>query len=138
MIAIGPIVERLQAAGCKSVEGVVEFADRTIEPRALPAHFVVPTNESAAPNRMTGVVDQKITVGFTIMLAIAAGRSTGAISEALKTEGDRIKAAIVGWKHPGATGPTEYAGGQLVSTDARVIAWAFRFTCSYHLRKETQ
>lgn len=135
-LAQQPIVDQLRAAGAKSVEGVIEFAGQTNAPAASPAYFVIPIRESAEPNAYAGARDQKVTTGFGVVIAIEGqARRRESISEALveacKLAGD----ALIGWTHPQASSPTDYAGGELLSTANGVVTWLMRFATRYHERK---
>lgn len=135
-LAQQPIVDRLRAAGARSVEGVIEFAGKTEPPATSPAFFVVPLRESAEPNAYAGGRDQKVTTGFGVVIAMAGeARRRESISEALIDACKLADAALTGWTHPQAAAPTDYAGGELLSTDNGVVMWLMRFTTRYHLRR---
>ena len=138
VLSFAPTVERLKDAGFRTVDGVLEFAGLTAAPRAVPALFVVPERESAAPNRMSGVIDQKVTEIFSVIIVEEVRRADGKASDQLKRDVDAVVAALLGWRHPEASGPTEYAGGRLTSLDGGHIVWAASFSASRHLRKESQ
>jgi hypothetical protein len=136
MLALTPIVERLKAAGLRNVEGVLELIDVQDMPRALPAFFVVPSRESASENRMSGVIDQLVECGFSVMVVVdGSRRNRDGISEEIKTQTDAVKAALVGWTHPDASRACELSGGQLASAGARACTWDCRFRTRYHFRK---
>ena len=134
MIAFAPIVARLKAHGFASVEGVLEFAGLVEAPRFSPALFIVPERESAQPNRMSGVVDQKVTEIFAVVLVVATARAAKAASEALQEHSSAIEQALVGWTHPAASGPCEMVGSRLLSTEGQRVAWAISFSTSRHIR----
>ena len=138
MISQQPVVDRLNSVGLKPVEGVLEFVGLTQAPRANPAFFVVPERDTAQPNRMNGVIDQKLSETFSVVIVIAPARREATVSEALKLNVDRVTEALLGWRHPEASGPCEYAGGRLVSVDGQHVTWALSFTASRHIRKESQ
>ncbi len=138
MIALAPMIDRLEAAGFKKVQGVVEFAGLTAAPAHSPALFVISDRESAEPNRMSGIHDQRVVEVVRIVVVIKPTmRADGKPSEELKAVIDRVIAALVGWQHPGASRPFDYAGGRLLSADGRAIAWGIDVTTSWHLRKGT-
>lgn len=138
MIAQQPIVDRLKAAGLQPVEGVLEFVALTEAPRASPAFFVAPERESASPNRMAGVVDQKVAATFSVIIVVRAARRAGAVSDELKAHCDAVVDALLGWRHPESSSPCEYAGGRLLSVEGQHLSWALSFTASRHIRKESQ
>lgn len=138
MLSFEPTVSRLKAAGLRAVDGVLEFAGLETAPRAMPAYFVVPERETAAPNRMSGVVDQKVTEIFSVVVIVEAKKAAGAASDELKRCCATVIEALLGWRHPEASGPCEYVGGRLTSVDGGHIVWALSFSASHHLRKESQ
>ncbi|MGE4321770.1 MAG: hypothetical protein AB7E60_01920 [Sphingobium sp.] len=140
MIAQRPIVDRLGAAGFRTVEGILEWAGLTDPPRALPALFVVPEAEDAQPNRLaTGMIDQAVSETFGVIVVVGArARGPGQVDDQLKDVTDRVRDALLGWRHPEASRPAEFAGGRLLSADGYRVAWLVRFRISLHLRKESQ
>ncbi|WP_066546691.1 phage tail terminator protein [Sphingomonas sp. CCH15-F11] len=136
MIALQPIVDRLKAAGFAQVEGVIEFAGLQDPPRVVPALYVVPEAEGASANRMAGIVDQRVTAAFLVVVVLGGqARADGKVSAELEIQSGRARDALIAWKHPQASGPFEYAGGRLLSVDGYRLAWAVRLTAPYHLRK---
>lgn len=136
MIAQNPIVERLKAAGFKSVSGLLEWSGLTEAPRATPALFVVVQGDAAQPNRMSGVIDQKVEETFGVIVVVEAQKRAGDnVDDSLKQESDRVVDALVGWRHPEASRPTEYGGGRLLSADGYRVAWMLSFRTSSHIRK---
>ncbi|SCW56214.1 hypothetical protein SAMN02927924_01370 [Sphingobium faniae] len=138
MMAQQPIVDRLKQSGLKPVEGALEFAGLTEAPRVTPSYFVVPEREAAQPNRMSGVIDQKVTETFSVVMIIGSARRAETVSEGLKRSADQVVDALVGWRHPEASGPCEFSGGRLVSVEGQQVIWALSFTASRHIRKESQ
>lgn len=135
MIAVRPIAARLEAAGCVRVQGVLEYAALEAPPPQLPAFFVLPAEETAAPSRLAGIVDQKVTARFQVVIVVAAiQRRTGAPAEQLETEVERVVRALVGWTHPEGSGCIEYDGGRLLSVAGHAAAWSARFRTAHHLR----
>jgi len=140
MISQKPIVDRLIERKLRNVSGLLEWAGLTEAPRAAPAFFVVPESDIAAPNAMgTLVVDQKLTENFGVIVVVE-GKARGGdiVDDALKEQVDLVMDALLMWRHPEASKPTEYAGGRLVSAEGYRVAWLVRFTTSRHLRKESQ
>lgn len=137
MLSLTPIVERLQAAKFRQVEGLLEFGGLRDVPRQLPALFVVPTSESAQANTLaTGGHDQKVVAGWSVMLVLdAARRQQVGVSEDLRDHSKAVRRALVGWQHPEASGATAYAGGRLASADAGAVVWAIQFTAACRLRE---
>lgn len=139
MIALAPIAERLTAAGLPRVQGVLEYSALENAPAQLPALFVVPVDEVAAPNRMAGVIDQRVAAQFQVVVVVAA-RAARAVrpSEDLTDIVRRIKASLIGWTMPGTSMPSEYAGGLLLSAGGREAVWSSRFRTAYHERTNVQ
>lgn len=138
MIAQQPIVDCLKASGLQPVEGVLEFVSLSQAPRANPAFFVVPEREAAQANRLSGVIDQKVSETFSVVIVVDGARREASVSEALKTNVDNVIAALLGWRHPEASGACEYVGGRMVSIEGNQAVWAVSFTASRHIRKESQ
>lgn len=139
MIAFAPTIARLKAAGFGHVEGVLEFLGLEQAPRVSPALFLVPERESAQPNRLgAGGHDQKITEVFSVILIVNSTRKAGDTSEVLQEHVKNIEDAIIGWKHPDASGACEYISARLMSVEAHRIAWAISFSVSRHFRKVSQ
>lgn len=139
MIRLLPIIEQLKAAGYPNTEGLMEFAGLTGAPRVPVALFVVPDTERAQPNRMSGVTDQKVEHAVTIVLVLKAeARRPGDVSDALADHAKGICDAMLGWKHPDASGRWEYVAGRLGSVDGPSISWFMSFRASYHLRSKPQ
>ena len=137
MIALAPIIDQVKGVtGYRTVEGLFEFAALKAPPRALPAAYIVPQRESAAPLPRVGAHDQKITFGFSVILILdPPGRSTGQAAETLRIELRKVKDALFGWKHPEAADGCALAGGQLLELDASSLVWKHDFPCHYRERK---
>ncbi|WP_336973421.1 phage tail terminator protein [Sphingobium aromaticiconvertens] len=138
MIAFAPTVARLKAAGFLSVDGLLEMVGLSDAPRADPALFVVPERSSAQPNKMSGVIDQKVSETFSVVVIVKGARRGETVSDLLKVHCDAVVDALVGWTHPEASRACEYAGERLVSMDGPQVAWAVSFNASRHIRKESQ
>lgn len=135
-IRLTPIVEQLRRAGAKSVDGLLEFSKQATAPRLLPAYFVVPTRETASPNNLSGGRDQKVDVGFSVIIVLEGRqRRADLVAEDLAEAITFVTDALVGWTHPQASKPTDYAGGELLSADGTTVEWRVGFTARYHLRK---
>ena len=138
MMRLAPIIERLEPVGLRLVEGAVEFAGLSSAPTRLPAAYVVPQSDDAAPNRLgTYAIDQRVTATIAVVLVLDAARrgGGGAVSDELEDWSERIRDRLIGWKHPDADTGFEYAGGQLLSADGTALAWALRFKSARHVRK---
>lgn len=135
-LAQQPIIEQLRRAGARSVEGVVEFAGQVEPPSAMPAWFVIPTRERADPNPYAGAHAQRVNVEFGIVIVLpGATRRAAATSDQLRDAELLTLAALAGWTHPEASAPTDYAGGELLSTKDGLVMWLMRFSTRYQERK---
>lgn len=136
MISAAPIIAQLKLAGYNNAESVIEWAALDTPPLFSPAIYVVLDDETAGENRMSGVTDQRVRANFRVIIVVRAqARRSEAQSELLEREIRQIRSALMGWTHPEAAGPTEYAGGRLLSADGQRVAWAVQFRANYHLRK---
>lgn len=133
MLTLSPIVAVLRT-GFKSVDGVLEAPAQSDLPRALPALFVVPAADSAAPNTLSGARDQRVTFDFSVLVTVAARIGQGQVSDEMKAAEDRIIEVLVGWTHPDASGPVDYVGGRLANVSAGSVTWEVRLRCAYRLR----
>lgn len=139
MIGQAAIIARLKAAGFAHVEGLLEFAGLDEAPRMSPALYVVAERGTGAPNRMgSGVVDQKITETFSVVVVVQATRLASGASDALKEHCDAVERALIGWVHPEASGPCEYASARLLSAEGHRVAWAISLSVSRHFRGVSQ
>lgn len=139
MIAFGPIVAALKSAGFAYVEGVLEMAALIEAPRVSPALFIVPERNAARPNSLgAGAVDQRVTETFSVVLIVQITQRNPTVSEDLVLHSKRIEETLVGWKHPDASGVSEYVGGRLVSVDGPRVTWAMSFSLARHIRKTSQ
>ncbi len=139
MIRATPITDRLKAAGFKHAEGILELATQTEPPRISPALFVMPEREAGQPNRLgTGVMDQKVVETFAVAIVVEGARLQGKVGEDLAEHTRAVEDALIGWTHPDASGPCEFAGSRLVGVDRGKVTWAVFFTASRHIRKSRE
>jgi hypothetical protein len=136
MIAAAPIITQLKAAGFKHVEGVLEFAGLKAAPAHAIALFVVPHVEAARDNETNGIHDQRVATQFrVIILRKIPVRADAEASRQLEQDERAVINALAGWRHPDATGPTNYAGGSLLAADGWGVTWASNFRANWRLRK---
>lgn len=137
---IAEIIARLQAqvTSLKVVSGVADFSTAALnKPMATPAAFVLLASESAEDNQLLGAFDQRISVVFTVILALSNRRDpTGAAAmddlEALRTA---IKSALLAWCPTPANGePVRFGSGQLLRFDDGLLWWADEFRVTTYLR----
>lgn len=136
---LAPVVARLDAevADLKTVAGAAGFLEAAGTLRVAPAAFVLPAQETAAPNRLAvNAVRQPLTFTFGVLLAL---KTTGAIDETkldlLDPIRRAVRAALVGWTHPDASDLTTYARGRIVTVDAdRALWWQDEFVIPHQFR----
>jgi hypothetical protein len=130
-----PTVERLRSEGCQNVSGALELAGLQAPPQ-LPAHFVVPQGENAAPNTRQGVHHQEVetTIGVVVMVRGVARREE-LVSEELGELLDKAIDAVIGWAHPEAAEAFSYSGGRLLSVSGQTLSWLLTFTTKRQIRK---
>lgn len=134
-----PIVDRLGSRGFEKVAGVLEWAGLKGAPAYSPALFVIPDRETARPNEMSGVHDQRVATMFRVIIVLKPSvRVDGGPSRELETQIAKVIDALAGWQHPDASGACDYAGGRLIAADGWGVAWAVDFTSVWRLRKGTR
>lgn len=134
-LALTPIVAQLRHGGFRQVTGLLEYSEQAVPPRGLPALFVVPVGERAGSNTVDIGRDQAVDVEVSVMLVIdGTKRNADGIAEDLTIEGERVKAALVGWTHPEASRPFAFTRASLSSIGSGVVAWDMRFATRYRLR----
>jgi hypothetical protein len=131
-----PIINRLDPLGFKTLGGAMEYAELKTLPGRLPAAFVVPQSKSASPSARVGVIDQKVSALFAVVIILPATRAGNRlVATDLEDFEAAVVNALVGWTHPDATLPTEFADAAVLSVDGTAFTWAIRFRTSYHIRK---
>lgn len=136
MITAQPIVDRLEEKGFSKVAGVLEWAGLKAAPAHSPALFVIPDRETARPNEMIGVHDQRVARMFRVVIVVKPSfRVEGGPSRELEEQIVQVIDALTGWRHPASSGPCDYAGGRLIAADGWGVAWAVDFTTAWRLRK---
>jgi hypothetical protein len=135
---VTPIITRLQAqltgfaaiAGSASVDQAIETAPNT------PAAYVVPLAETAEPSPLIGVLVQRLTQEFCVVLVIANLRdATGAAAAVdLAAKRQALRAVLLGWVPDAATGEAvEFVGGALLDFREARLWWrdVFRVVTYY-------
>lgn len=131
-----PVIDRLKACGFKRVEGALEFAALDKAPTHYPAFFVLPQQEDANPNKMSGVHDQAATFSFGVVIMVGARASVGSASDELSELEEKVIDALAGWTPPEATRPCDYSAGRMLTVSASTVAWLVTFKTGRHIRKE--
>ena len=104
--------------------GTLAEVDTDAVPSQVPAAYVLPIRDAAAPNRIAaGSHRQDLTEVFGVLLCVSkpAGRDKAALDlESLK---DEVRQALIGWfPGDGWTG-CDYVGGVLVDAKPGGIVW---------------
>ena len=136
---LAPIVARLesQLSGFKKIGGAADLEAIGNGVVPTPACFVVPMRESADDNATFGQFEQRVTVGFSVVLAASNRRdATGAAAlSGLEPLRRQIKAAIVGWAPEAEFGePVHFSGGSLLSFADGLLWWADEFHVKSYYR----
>ena len=137
---LSPVVDQLKQAGLKRVYGALELAGLEKAPGQLPAYFVVPEGEDAAPNTLVGAHDQAAGFRFGVVIIFdGAARNDERVSEQISEQSDRVIHALIGWTHPDASRACDYAGARMLTLSAsgRTLAWMASFRTARHIRKVT-
>lgn len=140
MIRLADIRARLKTAcpALKQVQGAAEMRVIEAAPAAhlMPAAWVVPLREDARPAPAANAVRQVQTITFGVLLAVGDRRDRR--GEAAGDELDDVKqdvhAALIGWTPPGAAGPVEYAGGEVLEVETAALWWLAKYRVNDILR----
>lgn len=137
--------DRLDAALFEEIGGSVEFMWSFERKPASPTCYVIPSAERVGEQRdMTVLIDQRVTVQFTIVIAITLPRDededTAADAESLR---EAVKDAVLGWTvpasgdNPGATDPFVYNGWRMLAMapDGASLYWGLDISSAYHERR---
>jgi hypothetical protein len=131
-----PIVAKLKEAGCGRVSGGLEMAGVLREPGNLPALYVCPLGEDAAPNRHQGVHDQAVSADFGVVILVAvASRREEAVSDDLAELEEKVIHALIGWAPAEGWSACGYTGGRILSVSGSSLAWLVSFKTGFHIRK---
>lgn len=125
---VTPVIARLQAqlSGFVCIAGSAD-ADQAINAApATPAAYVVPLAETAEGSDLIGVLNQRLTQDFAVVLVIANLRdATGAAAAAeLASQRLALRAALLGWVPDDLTGePVQFVGGELLQFKDQRLWW---------------
>lgn len=137
MIDLSIIADRLRSQGLARVQGVLEYSGLISAPPQLPAHFVIPFDIAADPNRMVGVHDQFVVEEFAVITVVAATAvRLDRPSDEMREQVTAVWDALIAWKPNESLSAIALAGGQLLSAGGREAVWRSRFRTSYHLRRQ--
>ena len=136
---LAPIVERLKANGLTKVHCAVEFAGLKGHPGLGTNYFVIPEGWTASPSKTTGVHDQALAEGFSVVIVMdGEARREDAVSEKVDEEEAKVIDAIAGWRHPDASRACEAASARLLSVSGTTLSWMVTFRTGRHIRKAAE
>lgn len=125
MIRPSDIAAHMRAKGLVRVHGVIEYSALRAPPSALPAHYVLPEDETNAAPETTGVQDEFVEERFQIVTVVAAAAArSDRVSNELVDELDKAKRTIIGWTPPGGCRPIRFLRGRLLTVEGGVVAYA--------------
>ncbi len=136
---LSPILDRLksQLTGFKAIGSAADLEAIGHGVIPIPSCYLVPMSESAEDNDLLGGYEQRLSVGFSVILATsnrrdAVGAAALADLEALRS---MIRVALVGWPPEPALGePVRYLSGSLLRFDDGLLWWADEFRVTSYLR----
>ena len=134
-----PILTQLQArlTGFKLVGSAADLDAIGNGVVPSPSCYLVPISESAEDNELVGGFEQRLTVGFSVVIVCANRRdATGAAAlaglEALRAE---VRAALLAYAPDPALGePCRFTAGHLLRFDDGLLWWADEFRVTTFLR----
>jgi hypothetical protein len=140
MIRLADIRAHLQSAcpALRQVQGAAEFRAVKAAPPAhlMPAAWVVPIAEDARPSEAANALRQVQTTVFGVLLAVGdrADRRGEAAGDDLDAVKAALHAALIGWTPPGASGPVEYVGGDVLEVETAALWWLAKYQVNDILR----
>ncbi len=101
-----------------------------------PAAFVLPGPERGGPNEYINAVSQRVTLRFSVVLAIQNLRDMQ--GDAAQTDLDPIRTAVLGallgWQPAAADSPITYGAGRMVKWADGVLWWQDDYDTTYYVR----
>lgn len=133
-----PIQNRLKtnASELMFVGGTADIPDGKM-PAKLPAAFVHPLSDSAAPNSLVSGVDQRITVRFAVLLCVRDARPKmlqGRSLTQLDAVRESVRTALLNWQPAGASDVCTFAGGNLRDVGSGHLWWQDDYLTAHHWR----
>ena len=125
---VTPVIDRMRAqlAGFVTIAGSADVDQAVDGAPATPAAYVVALAETAEPSDLIGVLAQRLTQEFAVVLVVANLRdATGAAAAAeLATKRLALRAALLGWVPDAQTGePVQFVGGDLMLFRDQRLWW---------------
>ena len=137
-----PVLTRLQTqlTGFKQVGSAADLDAIQNSVAPTPSCYLVPMSESGEDNALIGGYEQRLTVGFSVIVVSANKRdATGAAaSAALEPLRKRIKAALVNWAPEQDIGePIRFASGSLLRFADGQLWWADEYRVTTYERSDS-
>ncbi|MGA7673546.1 MAG: hypothetical protein WCA78_00695 [Rhizomicrobium sp.] len=121
------------------VGGAAAFAAAVDQLKVSGSAFVMPSQHIPTADRgLTGVISQKVSQKFMVMLGFTRAGATGADRVNLIEDTEQaVIGELLGWQPEGIVKPVTYAGGKLVGINVQqgIIFWGSEFTADYYLRE---
>ncbi|MFZ4537820.1 phage tail terminator protein [Propionivibrio sp.] len=136
---LAPVLARLksQLTGFVVIGGAADLQSIDNDAPPAPSCFLVMTSEVAEDNTLLGGYEQRLTIGFSVVLVVsnvadATGSAAMGDLEALRSQ---VKTALIGWPPEPAIGePVRYAAGHQLRFDDGLLWWADEFRVITYLR----
>jgi hypothetical protein len=126
-----------QLTGFKEVGNAADLDALIDSVVPTPSAYLMPISESAEDNELIGGFQQRLTIGFWVVLAISNLRDTtgaAAINE-LTVQRTKVKAALLGWAPEPAIGePVRFSVGHLLRFKDGVLWWVDEFRVTTYER----
>lgn len=136
---LAPILARLksQLTGFKTIGSAADLEALGASVAASPSCYLLPMAESAEDNRLLGAFEQRVSVTFSVVLAVSNKRDAGGSAAMGDLEPLRalVRAALIGWPPDPAIGePVRFAGGHLLRFENALLWWMDEFRVTTYLR----
>ena len=135
---VAPFIARLKAqlTGFVVITGAGDLDVAIGGTPNTPAAYVMPLAETAEESKFIGVIDQRLTQEFAVVLVVSNLRdATGAAAIAeLATRRAALRAALLGWVPDAATGePVQFVTGAVLEFRDQRLWWrdVFRVIAYY-------
>lgn len=130
------VIDRIKASTgttFKLVGGAAEYGSAVSALAASPAAFAVEGRNTAQPSTTLSVVTQRVTVTFSVLIAVqmqadSRGQAGQAAVEAARVA---VRSALLGWTPDGAIEPCAYAGGLLSDFIPGLLWWQDDYTTAH-------
>lgn len=133
-----PVLDRLKAelTGFKKIGGAADLASLGTGLVSTPAAFLFPAEEGAGDMEFAGDSISRISVNFSVVLAVSNKASVQGEASlgGLESFRNQVKAALHGWLPAASHDPVGFAGGRLLSFDDAVLYWMDDFKTAYFIR----